>query len=221
MTPDDPRHGQSGGWAAHRRAGQDACQACKDANALYQRRYRKLRVLYGDRSVDPAGTVRRLQALMTLGWSMAAVAERIGMKDRQIWWTTRQKYLRVATAARIAAAYDELVDLAPPTDTKAQRISVARTLAHASRKGFHPPIAWDDDTIDDPAAEPYAELDDDQVDEAVVARLLEGRQVKSTKAEKFEAMRRWIAAGRPQEELYRAHGWKSGRYTEPTEAGAA
>lgn len=210
MSPDDPRHGTSGGWPAHRKAGQDACQPCKDANALYQRRYRKTRVLYGDRTVSPAGTVRRIQALMTLGWSMSVIAERIGMEPRQMWWTTRQKYIRVATAARVADVYDELADTRPPTDTKGQRISVARTLAHARRQGYVGPIAWDDN-IDDPAAEPYA-ADEEVIDDVVVERLMSGRKIRSTKAEKVEAMRRWTGSGRSELSLCRMHGWKPGRY---------
>jgi transcriptional regulator with XRE-family HTH domain len=221
MSPDDPRHGTYGGWPAHRRAGQEACQPCKDANALYQRRYRKIRELYGDRTVSPVGTVRRIQALMALGWSMAAVADRIGMESRQLWWTTRQKYVRLATASRIAEVYDELADTRPPTDTKSQRISVAKTLAHAKRQGYAPPIAWDDN-IDDPDAEPYAG-DDEGIDDVVVERLLSGRRVPSTRAEKVEAMRRWLASGRSQKSLCEIHGWQSGRYVErpDTEAGAA
>jgi transcriptional regulator with XRE-family HTH domain len=212
VSPDDPRHGTSGGWPAHRRAGQQACQPCKDANALYQRRYRKRRMMYGDRTVNPAGTIRRLQALMAVGWSMASVAERIGMESRQVWWTTRQKYVRVSTAARIAEVYDELADARPPTDTTAQRISVAKTLAHATRQGFAPPIAWDDN-IDDPDAEPYAAAEED-IDEVVVERLMAGVRMRSTKAEKFEAMRRWMSSGRSQRSLCTIHGWYEGRYVD-------
>lgn len=40
MRDDDPRHGSSGGYYAHRRAGQVPCAACKAAESEYQRRYK-------------------------------------------------------------------------------------------------------------------------------------------------------------------------------------
>lgn len=211
MSPDDPRHGTIPGRAAHRKDGEEACQRCKDANALYQRRYRKIRALYGDLSVPPIGSVRRVQALMTLGWSMTQIADRVGMDQKQLWLTTRQTVVRRTTAARIATVYDALSDTEAPRVTKSQRISVGKTLAHATRNGYAPPVAWDDN-IDDLTAEPYAEDEAGEVDEAVVERLLSLRNVPSTRPEKVEAMRRWLATGRSQKSFCEVHGWKQGRY---------
>lgn len=41
MTPDDPRHGSHGGYLAHNRLGEDACQPCLDAHAAYVKQWRR------------------------------------------------------------------------------------------------------------------------------------------------------------------------------------
>ena len=40
MTGDDPRHGTYAGYLAHKRAGQEACWECRNANADKIRRWR-------------------------------------------------------------------------------------------------------------------------------------------------------------------------------------
>ncbi|MFC0626144.1 hypothetical protein [Kribbella deserti] len=43
MTPDDPRHGQHRGYYAHKVAGQEPCEPCRDAFNKHRRRRGKLR----------------------------------------------------------------------------------------------------------------------------------------------------------------------------------
>lgn len=220
MSPDDPRHGTPQGRPAHRRAGEDACGPCKEANALYQRRYRKTRALYGNKSVDATGTRRRVEALCCLGWSTTQIGERIGMIQNQLWMTTQQDTVYVTTAARVAEAYEVLSMTVPPMTTTSERISVSRTRSHALRAGYAPPLAWDN--IDDPNERPNLGGRDDEIDPVVVDRLIAGQQVTSTRAEKVEAMRRWLAGGGSQRSLCAIHGWQESRYLErPTEEDAA
>lgn len=40
MRDDDPRHGSTSGFHAHRRAGQEPCEPCRAADREYQRLYR-------------------------------------------------------------------------------------------------------------------------------------------------------------------------------------
>jgi hypothetical protein len=59
-----------------------------------------------------------------------------------------------ATARAAATLYDELWDVPPATDSHRTRQSASRARNHAAARGWPPPAAWDDDTIDDPAAGP-------------------------------------------------------------------
>ncbi len=129
--------------------------------------------------VPAAGTVRRLQALVVVGYTQAFLCERLGIKPRN---STRlfhgqQTFVTVRCARAVAAVFDEL-HLTPGPSRRAR--------AHAARHGWVPPLAWDEDTIDDPAALPdhgpvqrldfaarYAELHDDlMLSDAEIARRL-------------------------------------------------
>lgn len=98
------------------------------------------------RGRDNTGTRRRVQALSWMGWTATAVAERAGcpvstlrtliLPGRRISYTL---------AAQVAAVYDELCMKHGPSKGAAGK---ARGL------GFAPPLAWDEDTIDDPDASP-------------------------------------------------------------------
>lgn len=96
--------------------------------------------------IDATGARRRLQALAAIGWDSSTVAHRLGQKHG----TTvvhvrngRQPRLRRSTADAIAALYEELWDQPGPS---------ARARTDAAQRRWAPPMAWDDETIDDPAA---------------------------------------------------------------------
>jgi transcriptional regulator with XRE-family HTH domain len=106
--------------------------------------------------MDPTGSQRRLQALQAVGWTQAELSERLGMVRCQVGRiiTGRCEYVRAETAWAIRGLYDTLWDAAPPetTPVERRRASIARRVARDH--GWVPPLAWDDETIDDPAAEP-------------------------------------------------------------------
>lgn len=211
MSPDDPRHGKTAGRRVHQRDGEQPCAPCAEANATYQRRYRKTRVLYGDRLIPAIGTTRRIHALQRLGWSIPVIAEHLDMAARQLWWTTTQTLVTRQVAERVAEVYEALSMSLPATDTKGQRISVSKVRTHAERMGWLPPLAWDD--IDRDPEPPAALYSGPGIDPVVVMRLLEGdRNVTSNAAEKDEAMRQWRADGGSERELCIVLGWKTGRY---------
>ncbi|MCW2757010.1 MAG: hypothetical protein JWO46_756 [Nocardioidaceae bacterium] len=208
MTPDDPRHGTNAGyWAGCR----EAC--CRRANARYAKGIRYDR-LHGGRSVPALGSQRRIQALAALGWSYTEIAAAAGMTHRNhirrivVGQKGRPcRYLSRKTAAAIAAAFDKLSMTIPD-----QRLS-GRTRAWARRQGWAPPLAWDDDTIDDPTVRPAGpwrpRTQPDDYDEAVVTRILARDVVPATYAERVEVVRRW-----PEDlnELERITGWNVHRY---------
>jgi hypothetical protein len=106
--------------------------------------------------IDATGSRRRVQALAAIGWSFPEQVARMGRKQR----SGLQKILRgglttTVTAEAIRALYDELWDTLPDPQTVPEKIAVIKTRNLAKRKGWAPPLAWDDDAIDDPDAEPY------------------------------------------------------------------
>lgn len=100
------------------------------------------------------GTRRRLEALVAVGWSMKALAFRLGRPSPSLRRTMRSELVLAATARAVTALYDELWDQAPPASTAYKAAAVAKTKRYAVDHGWAPPLAWDDDTIDDPTAQP-------------------------------------------------------------------
>ena len=97
--------------------------------------------------ISPVGSIRRLRALVAIGWPQAELGRRLGLN------TTPMPTDRPITAGRaraIADLYRELWDVPGPS-----RLAAAR----ARRRGAVPPTAWDDDTIDDPRAQPCGAAD--------------------------------------------------------------
>lgn len=102
--------------------------------------------------VDATGTRRRLQALVAIGWPANHLRLRMG-------WSSRTAYVILRTSAptvtarvrhQMAALYDEL-SLTVPSPSR--YVTRARNLARS--RGWAVPLAWDDDTIDDPDARPH------------------------------------------------------------------
>jgi len=95
--------------------------------------------------VPAVGAVRRIQALMTMGWRYQDLNARLGFPAEKVQenaaWIGRHKH------EAIVQLYEELWNTPGP----AAKGSIKKLL----NRGWHKPMAWDDDTIDDPAAEPY------------------------------------------------------------------
>lgn len=105
------------------------------------------------RKVPGIGTVRRLRALIAIGWSQSDLAARLGVTQQQVSLLTRGIHpeVHVSTREAVTRLYDQL-SMTVPTHRPAH--SVNRTRADAARKGWAPPLAWDDDQIDNPDAQP-------------------------------------------------------------------
>lgn len=97
--------------------------------------------------IDATGSMRRLRALVALGWPQQQLADRIGWHIAALSYITRgrQRFVHQATADLIAALYDELSGQPGPSE---------RVRALAAKRGWAPPLAWDDDEIDAPTARP-------------------------------------------------------------------
>jgi hypothetical protein len=102
--------------------------------------------------VPATGTRRRIQALMAVGWHQGAIAREAGLAPCVIGRILDHAPRCFAqTRAKVADAYDRLWDQTPPP-TRSHLDSRARNTA--ARNGWPAPMAWDDDTIDNPDAQP-------------------------------------------------------------------
>lgn len=112
--------------------------------------------LAGGTRIPAHGATRRIQALIARGWSQAKLADRLNIQPAN--FTTivhgRDTHITARTAAKIRDLYDELWDQTPPAATRWERAAIARAQGQATTHGWAPPLAWDDDTIDDPDARP-------------------------------------------------------------------
>lgn len=117
--------------------------------------------LAGGALIEQAGTVRRLQALVACGWSGSKLSQRLGLLPSNGWpiINGHRDRVTVATATAVRDLYEELWDTPPPADNHRDRIARSRAQRHAAANGWMPPMAWDDDTIDDPHAQPGTTVD--------------------------------------------------------------
>lgn len=90
----------------------------------------------------PAGpSARRVQALIAIGYTVTDLAERAGVlpSNFRVHKYDDSHLIFAGTAARIAAMYDELCMAVPADVTSAKRARL-----YAQRRGWPPPLAWDD-----------------------------------------------------------------------------
>jgi hypothetical protein len=116
--------------------------ACTD-NRNYRKR--QLAGINTPRLTDATGTRRRLQALCALGWTTDIIGQHLHVDGKVIRHFIQTKTVTTTTASRVRAIYDQL-SMTPGPSTITRKRSAA--------KAWVVPLAWDDDSIDDPHAEP-------------------------------------------------------------------
>lgn len=112
--------------------------------------------LAGGAHVDGTGSRRRVQALMARGWSASKLAPIVGLSRFSLTQILDGHGVKESTRSRIAEVYERLWDVLPPLATKPDRVAASRSRNHAAARGWVPPLGWDDESIDDPAAVPAA-----------------------------------------------------------------
>lgn len=108
--------------------------------------------------VDATGTVRRLRALATLGWSTREIAARAGVSHKAVAQARRGAMtVKATTRDRIATVYRSLLTSTPVGLTPRQRGGITTTRDIARRNGWAGPLAWDDIDHDEAPTdlEPY------------------------------------------------------------------
>ena len=97
--------------------------------------------------VPALGTQRRIHALARLGWTFHQMADNDQALRKMIGDVSRGERQRITVASFLAvkAIYDRM-SMEPGGSVQ--------TISRATRNGWAPPLAWDDDTIDSPDATP-------------------------------------------------------------------
>lgn len=187
MSPEDARHGKNAGYIAGCR---EAC--CKAAHAAYRRKlYARQYIARGPMTIPAIGTQRRIQALQAIGWRITDIADALGLATTRgvcapLWQLMKRDHVRRSTAERIANLYDRWCMTPGP--------AANRNRAMAVRRGWAPPLAWND--IDDPDELPRGlratRPRKTDVDPVAVERSLAGRLAASelTHAERLEVVGR-------------------------------
>lgn len=181
----------------------------------------------GTHWVDATGSRRRIQALAVIGYSFERVASMVdgcgGFNLREIAYGHRTR-VRFDNEQQIKAVYDRLTRTGKPytPSTHHERQGSARIVKRAKDSGWVSALAWEDGTIDDPAAQPTGVATSaDQpavLDESRIQRRINGDQaVKLHKGESAEIVRRMLAARVTPREINRRTGIKVERYAKVSE----
>jgi len=144
------------------------------------------------RSVDGTGTRRRLQGLVTIGWSGKQLAEQLGMDPSNLRRLLREdSRVGAGTARAVHVLYDQLWNRPPREVGHWEKAAAARARRYASDRGWASPLAWDNIDTDlapgDQVADQSAESE--HLDEIAIELAMAGRSVRLTKAERTEAIR--------------------------------
>lgn len=139
--------------------------------------------------IAATGTHRRLQALITLGWSQSRLDGLLSFSRGRVNHILHRNRVLVAHHRAIAALFDELWDLPVPERTIHERRSTTRARRQAAQNRWLPPLAWDDlDTDPEPPLplKPAAEI----VDERDVELACSGQPVQLSYAGRRAAVTR-------------------------------
>jgi len=164
--------------------------------------------------IDGTGTRRRLQALAVLGWSNVKLARELGMTPSNYGTFTRRDEVLARHAREVRDLYDRLSTTPPAATSGYDRAGIERVKASAKRSGWVGPLAWDDETIDDPAARPdvgrWRDGSEHVVDEVAVHRAMRGdRAVRLRIGERAEVVRRLVELGLNDQQIERRTGISS------------
>lgn len=105
------------------------------------------------------GTTRRIQALYALGWTCVDMGREVGVSKESIARMMRGDFQLVTPPVlkRVKTVYARL-SMTVPTDNQSAQRGLCRiherARRDAARRGYVPPLAWDDESIDNPAATP-------------------------------------------------------------------
>ena len=142
---------------------------------------------------DNTGSVRRLQALMALGWSMTRLAGQLHRHPSSVSRLLADSAFTATTDRAIRILYEQLATQPVPITSAGDRASIESARRYANARGWATPDRWND--IDrDRQPQPTA-ADDTDIDRVAVDRALHGPPVVMTLAERRVAARELTQQG--------------------------
>lgn len=144
--------------------------------------------------IDATGSRRRVHALATRGWPISTLSLRAGVSGHTLKRALAGRRISVRLARTVRDLYNELWD--QPAEQHGTLKWVAdRTRRQAAAANWAPPLAWDDETIDDPKtrAKRGGSRPDGTPDYAKAIRALEGEPIPLTGPERTLAVRIGLA----------------------------
>lgn len=147
---------------------------CKSPEAKQRRSEQRKRSDYLAKRGMPArvsavGFIRRYRALCCLGWTTDTQIEMAGIRF-DITHIMRRGHVHRSTHDAMVKLYDRLWDTPGPS---------SRTRLLAKRKGWLPPMAWDDDELDNPE-----HISSEEVFRAHIEALAENRRFERLAAKR-------------------------------------
>lgn len=147
---------------------------------------------------DSTGTHRRIQGMYWLGYTARAQERLMGYDRRStLRGILRTESVNLETYARVKDVVDKYEFTPCPDEHYARQAK-----KYARQQGWKHLWAWDEDTIDDPAAKPYDDTNDERrlrvyIDEAVVVQALAGMPHRPLKrgVERTEFIHRALKLG--------------------------
>lgn len=99
----------------------------------------------GANNIPNVGVKRRIQALVAAGYPMRMLAAEFGASHQNVGFWLKRENVTSETFQKVDELFRRLQLRPGPSK---------RSMLRAQRLGWAPPLAWDEDTIDDPLAEP-------------------------------------------------------------------
>lgn len=151
-------------------------------------------------NVDSTGTRRRLQALIYSGWSVQRLADTAGVDRQALDAALAQHDVVARTARTVRDLYEQLWDTPPAAANPGEARGITLARHRAAKQSWAPPMAWDDDTIDDPDALPAHLIEPETgtpgIDEVKVTLAIAGQRPGNlTRAERWVAVEHLAAQG--------------------------
>jgi hypothetical protein len=104
--------------------------------------------------VAATGTHRRIQALVAAGYPLAEIARQLGKDPRGFGRLLEQPTVVKSTAESVQRLYQQIWDQPPPQDGFRPQTRAEQARRLADRRGWAPPLAWDDEDLDRPEGRP-------------------------------------------------------------------